>query len=109
MGRLLDLDGVKARITALIAFRSTADKRIRAEAVLPLYHLFTAGPATRAEFRQLTGLGERTAQALLSRLLATGLVESDTPLGPVRFGMPLDALQFLFPDLYPEAATRPDA
>jgi Fic family protein len=109
MGRLLDLDGVKARITALIAFRSTADKRIRAEAVLPLYHLFTAGPATRAEFRQMTGLGERTAQALLSRLLATGLVESDTPLGPVRFGMPLDALQFLFPDLYPEAATRPDA
>ena len=25
-------------------------------------------------------------------------------LGPARFGMPLDALQFYFPDLYPEAA-----
>lgn len=109
MGRLLDLDGMKARITALIAFRSTADRRIRAEAVLALHHLFTAGPASRAEFRQLTGLGQRTAQGLLSRLLATGLVESETPLGPVRFGMPLDALQFLFPDLYPEAATRPEA
>ncbi len=109
MERLLDLDGMKARITALIAFRSTMDRKIRAAAVLPLYHLFTAGPATRAEFRQMTGLGERTAQALLSRLLATGLVESETPLGPVRFGMPLDALQFLFPDLYPEAATRPEA
>jgi Fic family protein len=109
MGRLLDLDGMKARITALIAFRSTADKQVRREAVLPLYHLFTAGPATRAELRQMTGLGERTAQGLLSRLLATGLVESDTPLGPVRLGLPLDALQFLFPDLYPEAATRPEA
>jgi hypothetical protein len=109
MGRLLDFDGMKERIAALIAFRSAADKRVRAEAVLPLYQLFTSGPATRAEFRQLTGLGERTAQSLLSRLLATGLVESDTPLGPVRFGLPLDALQFLFPDLYPEAATRPDA
>ncbi len=109
MGRLLDLDGVKARITALIAFRSTTDRKLRAEAVLPLHHLFTAGLASRAEFRQMTGLGERTAQALLSRLLATGLAESDTPLGPVRFGMPLDALQFLFPDLYPEAATRPEA
>jgi Fic family protein len=109
MSRLLDLDGMKERIAALIAFRATADRRVRAEAVLPLYHLFASGPATRAEFRQLTGLGERTAQSLLSRLLATGLVESDTPLGPVRFGLPLDALQFLFPDLYPEAATRPDA
>ncbi len=109
MGRLLDRDGMKARITALIAFRSTADRRIRTEAVLALHHLFTAGPASRAEFRQLTGLGQRTAQGLLSRLLATGLVESETPLGPVRFGMPLDALQFLFPDLYPEAATRPEA
>ena len=44
---------------------------------------------------------------LLSRLLKTGLVEPDTPLGLVRFGLPLDALPFYFPDLYPEAATRP--
>jgi len=30
---------------------------------------------------------------------------SDSPLGPVRLGLPLDALQFLFPALHPEAAT----
>jgi len=54
----------------------------------------------------MTGLGDKVAQMLLSRLLKTGLVESDTPLGPVRFGLPLDALQFYFPDLYPEAAAR---
>jgi len=29
---------------------------------------------------------------------------SDTKLGPVRLGLPLDALQFLFPSLYPKAA-----
>ena len=75
-------------------------------ASLPLYHVFASGPATRREFAQMTGLQERTARSLLSCLLATGLLQSDTPLGPVRFGLPLDALQFLLPELYPEAATK---
>ena len=39
-----------------------------------------------------------------THLLSTGLLVSDTRLGPVRLGLPLDALQFLFPSLYPEAA-----
>ena len=56
----------------------------------------------------MTGLGERTARSLLSRLLATGLLVSDSALGPVRFGLPLDSLQFLLPELYPEAATKPE-
>ena len=46
----------------------------------------------------MTGLGDKVAQILLSRLLKTGLVKPDTPLGPVRFGLPPDALQFyIFP------------
>ena len=77
---------------------------MRKEAALPLHYAFTAGPLTRAEFTQMTGLGERTARSLLSYLLSTGLMVSDTKLGPVRLGLPLDALQFLFPSLYPEAA-----
>lgn len=105
MQRMLDLENMKRRIEALITFRSTEDKAIRLEAALPLFHLFAAGPLTRGEFQQMTGLGERVARALLSRLLATGLVVSDGPYAPVRFGLPLDALQFLFPELYPEAAT----
>jgi Fic family protein len=106
MGKMLDLDGMKRRIEALVIFRATQDKGLRAEAILPLFHVFAAGPVSRAEFTQLTGLGERTSRSLLSRLLSTGLLMSDTPLGPVRFGLPLDSLQFLFPDLYPEAATN---
>jgi hypothetical protein len=105
---MLDLDEVKSRIRALMEFRAAADNALRTEAVVPLHYLFAAGPLARGEFKQLTGLGDRTAQALLSRLLATGLVESDSSLGPVSFGMPLNALPFLFPDLYPEAAARQD-
>lgn len=106
MRHVLDFDGIRSRIRALVVFRSETDRQVRREAELPLHYLFTSGPLTRAEFKQMTGLGDKVAQTLLSRLLKTGLVESDTPLGPVRFGLPLDALQFYFPDLYPEAAAR---
>ncbi len=103
MTKMLALDEMKRRIEALVTFRSAHDKALRPQAILPLYHAFAAGPMTRSEFAQMTGLGERTARALLSRLLSTKLLVSDTPLGPVRFGLPLDALQFLLPELYPEA------
>lgn len=108
MTRMFHLDGIKTRIQALIAFRSAHDKLIRSEAVLPLYHLFLAGPTPRGEFLQMTGLGERTARNLLSRLIETGLVASSGHTAPVRFAFPLDALQFLLPELYPEAASHED-
>lgn len=108
MGRMLEFDGMKRRIEALVTFRSAHDKAVRPEAILPLYHLFAAGPLARREFTQMTGLGERTARSLLSKLLRDGLLQSDSAAGPVRWGLPLDAMQFLFPGLYPEAATRPD-
>lgn len=65
-------------------------------------------PLLSASFARLTGLGQRTAHALLSHLLASGLLLSDSRYGPVRFGLPLDALPFLLPGLYPEAAGQPD-
>lgn len=106
MTRMLDLDGMKQRIEALITYRAAHDKEIRSEAILPLHHLFAAGPVSRGDFIQMTGLGERTGRTLLARLLATKLVVSDSPRGPVSFGLPLDALYLLLPELYPEANTR---
>lgn len=103
MSSQLAFDGMKKRIEALIIFRAQDDKQLRREAVLPLHYLFTSGQLTRGEFKRMTGLGDKVAQTLLARLLKTGLVESDTPLGPLRFGLPLDALPFYFPNLYPEA------
>lgn len=106
MAGMLDLDAMKARIAALITYRATLDRAIRAEAIVPLHHLFLAGPVPRGEFQQMTGLGERTARALLSRLIETGLVASTGHTAPVQIAFPLDALQFLLPELYPEAATQ---
>lgn len=51
----------------------------------------------------MTGLSERTAVSGLSALVKRGLLKSDTPQGKVRFGLPLHALRFYFPTLWPEA------
>lgn len=107
MTRMLDLDALKDRIAALVTIRAhqRATPDYRPEAVLPLQHVLALGPITRGEFVQLTGLGERTGRKVLAQLLADGLLQSDTPKGPVRIGLPLDALGVLLPNLYPEATT----
>ena len=109
MTKMLSLNEMKARISALVIFRSQFDKGIREEAIIPLFHMFLAGPTPRGEFQQMTGLGERTARSLLSKLIETGLVTSEGHTAPVQIAFPLDALQFLLPELYPEAATQVSA
>lgn len=104
MGGMLDLDQFRQRLRAYVILRSEAGGGIRREAELPLYHLFLAGEITRGEFKQMSGLGARTADTLLAALLKAEMVESDSSRGPLRFGLPLEALAYYFPRLYPEAA-----
>jgi len=52
-------------------------------------------------------LADRTAGSVLAGLLKRGLVKSDTPLGKVRFAVPLHALRIYFPSLWPEAEADP--
>jgi DNA-binding IclR family transcriptional regulator len=66
--------------------------------------LFVTGlEIERGEFKRMTGLGDRTAVNLVSALVRRGLLRSDTVQGKVRFGLPLHALRFYFPALWPEA------
>jgi hypothetical protein len=74
------------------------------EAAPALHYLFLAGSAPRGEFKQMTGLASRSADRAIAALLKRGLLESDSAKGPVRFGLPLEALSYYFPTLYPEAA-----
>lgn len=99
MSSMLALDSMKAKIMAVVLIES-AKGRLRAEAALPLYHLFAAGPTTRGEFIQMTGLGERSGRSLLAAALKCGLVASDTSHAPVRFAFPVDSLPILLPALY---------
>jgi hypothetical protein len=59
----------------------------------------SAGPVTRGEFTQMTGLDERTARKSIAQLLGDGLLLSDSHRAPLRPGLPLDALGILFPSL----------
>jgi Fic family protein len=104
MAGLLDLAALRRRIAGHLRFLAEEDETARVEATPALHHVFLAGSVSRGEFKQMTGLPSRTADRAIAALLRRGLLESDTPKGSVRFGLPLDALAHYFPLLYPEAA-----
>lgn len=111
MTRLLGLEQLKDSIATLMLVRSESAqfKNYRRQATLALHHVLLAGPTSRGEFMTMTGLPERTASRVLGQLVKDRLLLSDGPKSPVRFNFPLDALNILLPNLYPEAATaNPD-
>jgi Fic family protein len=105
MAGLLKLGDLERRIAAGLVFEEqTLRSGVRLVALRPLHYLFvTGGTLERGEFKTMTGLGERTAGTVLQALLRRGLLATDSPQGVVRFGLPLHALRFYFPALWPEA------
>ncbi len=104
MTQMLDMRTMPDRIAACLAFYShRADSQVRMEALQPLRMMFMTGEMERGEFKLMTGLQTRTAERLLRGLFDLRLVVSDSPKGKLRFGVPLHALRFYFPALWPEA------
>lgn len=105
MRSMLDFSAIERRIAACLNFEQQSLRSgVRIEALRPLHYLFLSGvEMERGEFKRMTGLGERTAVTMLSSLLRRGLLRSDTVQGKLRFGLPLHALRFYFPALWPEA------
>lgn len=56
-----------------------------------------------ADFKTMTGLGDRLGTQLLTSLLRRGFLATDSPCGKVRFAIARHALRFYFPALWPEA------
>lgn len=54
----------------------------------------------------LPGLRRLLATAQVSALLRRGLLETDSPHGTRRLGVPQHALRFCFPHLWPEAEAQ---
>lgn len=104
MARMLDLNTLRDRVLAYLMFLRETEEDIRIEAEPALHHGFLAGRVTRGEFKQMTGLRARTADKTIAALLRRGLLESETPKGPVSVGLPPDALDFYFPRLYLQVA-----
>ena len=115
MRSMLNLATMECRIAACLSFeQASLMSGVRLVALRPRHCLFlSAAEIERGEFKPMTGLGERTAINLLSALVQRGLIITDSPQGKVRLGLPLHALRFYFPALWPEAEadlpTRRDA
>ena len=105
MAGLLSMEGVKDRMAACLAFEEQVVKQgVRTQALRALHYLFSAQTELeRADFKAMLGLGERQATAQVSALLKRGLLETDSPYGKLRLGVPQHALRFYFPRLWPEA------
>jgi Fic family protein len=105
MSGLLEMEGMKDRIAACLAYEEKVVREgVRSEALRAMHYLWlTRGELERSEFKAMLGLGDRLATAQVSALLKRGLVASDSPYGKLRFGVPQHALRFYFPKLWPEA------
>ena len=105
MSGLLRLGDMERRIAACLVYEEqTLRSGVRLAALRPLHYLFVTDSALeRGEFKAMTGLGERTAGTVLKALLERRLLVSDSPQGLLHFGLPLQALRFYFPALWPEA------
>ena len=60
------------------------------------------GQFERGEISRISGLPERTARRVLNDLISLGMLASDTAKGAVSLRFPVDALDILFPRLFPE-------
>lgn len=107
MEKMLDLQDFKDRLeTLLIVEEKKGKSGLKVAALIPLHYVAITGPIERGSFKTMTGLSERTSERLLKSLLDYKLLVSDTPRGPVYMGVPLKSLQFLFPNLWPEAEAK---
>ena len=103
--QLLSLEAMKDRISACLTYEERVERSgVRTEALRALHYLFVSrAELDRADFKAILGLGDRLATAQISALLKRGLIETDSPHGKLRFGVPQHALRFYFPRLWPEA------
>ncbi len=105
MQTALSLHDMKDRMAACLHYeQQVVQQGVRVESLRVLHYLFAAQTELdRADFKAMLGLGERLATAQVSALLKRGLVETDSPYGKLRLGVPQHALRFYFPKLWPEA------
>ncbi len=97
MSSLFELEGLSHRLA-----RHVDRSGLKPEAAQLLYEALYRGSFQRGDARRVTGLPERSASRLLNEVIAAGLLASETPKGPVSLRFPSDALDTLFPRLFPE-------
>lgn len=97
MTGLFDLDTLAKRLR-----RYVERSGLKPEAARLLEEALMRGEFERGEASRISGLPERTARRVFNEVIALGLLASETPKGPVSIRFPANALDSLFPKLFPE-------
>lgn len=97
MGGLFALDTLIKRLRFYVQRRE-----FKPEAFHILEQVLQRGELPRGEAGRVSGLKERSARELLGTLTNDGILASDSPKGPVSLRFSLDAIEVLFPSLFPE-------
>ena len=98
MSSLFEIDTLARRLRAYVE----RSERLKPEAVRLLEEALIRGEFERGDVPRITGLPERTARRVFNDVIAAGLLASETPKGPVSLRFPVEALDILFPRLFPE-------
>ena len=99
MASLFDLDNLARRLRNYVE----RNDNLRPESSRLLEEALIRGEFDRGKIGRITTLPERSARRVLNDVVAAGLLASNTPKGAVSLRFPADALDVLFPRLFPES------
>jgi Fic family protein len=98
MGSLFEHDKLGPRLGVYVERSET----LKPEARRLLEEALIRGQFERGAIARITGLPDRTARRILGDVINAGLLGSESPKGPVSLRFPTEALDILFPRLFPE-------
>ncbi|WP_247984662.1 Fic family protein [Bradyrhizobium sp. 186] len=98
MGSLFEIETLAQRLRGFVE----RSEQLKPQAARLLEEALIRGQFDRGDVPRITGLPERTARRVFNDVVATGLLASETPKGPVSLRFPMDTLDVLFPRLFPE-------
>jgi len=81
----------------------TERQGLRSEAFFILQRILLQGEMARGEAERVTGLKERSARMVLADLVRDGIVNSQTPKGPISLRFTSQSIDLLFPKLFAES------
>lgn len=98
-------------MTSLFEFNQLANRLkiyterqgLRPEAFFILHRILLQGEMPRGEAERVTGLKERSARMVLADLVKDGIVNSQTPKGPISLRFTSQSIDLLFPKLFAES------
>lgn len=95
MTSLFELHHLKRRLESYVKL-----KDLKPESMYILEAVLSNGEIPRGDAVRITGLKERSARTVLSKLTEDGILSSDTPKGSVSLRFDLESSRMLFPKLF---------